>query len=144
MRLAAAHAHAPNRRDEFSLGSYTLEPFVYNQRNPGVMTIRGFGESNFHGQNIWFFNIEPRYVAFHDLTMPWIGGVSLTLAAYVDGGYAWQDKGQASADMYGSVGGGALISLQNFRYTFINWYYAHVVSPFPNDVYSIFLSRSFF
>ena len=143
-RVTYAHSTASDRRDYFSLGGYILEPLVYNARNPGVMTIRGFRESNFSGQNVFFVNAEPRYALVHDLQLPWVGGVSLTLAAYLDGGYAWQDSASAFADCYYSAGGGVLISLQNFRYTFINWYYAHAFRPFANDTLSIFLTRPFF
>ncbi len=144
VRLSVAHTEAKDRRDQLSLGSYTLEPYVYNERNPGIMTIRGFRESQFHGQNLYFFNVEPRYVLFHDLQVPAIGGVSLTLAAYVDGGHAWQDSRDTFSAWYGSAGGGALISLKNFRYTFINWYYAHTFRPYAGDLGSIVLSRAFF
>jgi len=143
-RLTFGHSTSRDRRDLFNLGGYNLEPFVYNERNPGLLTMRGFRESQFAGANIAFANFEPRFDLFHDLDVPVVGNLSLTLAAYVDAGHAWQRSEEVFDDLYLSAGAGALVSLQNFRFTFLNWYYARTFRPFVSDQFFVFFTRPFF
>ena len=80
VRATAAGSTSRDPRDQFILGSDNLDPFVYNQKFPGLLTLRGFKATQFHGQDIYFLNLEARHRIAPRIPL-WILGEAVVQAA---------------------------------------------------------------
>jgi hypothetical protein len=141
VRVAGAHATSDDPRDDLLLGGYNLEPFVYNCRRPGLLNVRGLRHGQMHGRNLAFANLELRYTMLRGLEVPLAGDISLQLAAFGDAGSAW--TGRQTDDLAVVAGGGALLTLLDFRYTYVNWYVARVFQPFAYNTFNVIVTRPF-
>ncbi len=145
VRLTSAHSTSEHANDDFMVGGANLEPFVFNSKLPGLLTVRGVRPGTFHGQELAVANLEPRYTVLHDASVWPVGGVSLQVAAFADAGRAWSDTLSLAQDEVAAVfGAGVLLTLLEFRYTYVNWYLARVVAPLPETVLSVVVTRPFF
>jgi outer membrane protein assembly factor BamA len=145
LRLTAGHSTSANPNDDFVVGGHNLEPFVYNSKLPGLLTVRGVRPGTFHGQELAVANVEPRYTLLRDFDAPAIGGVSLQLAAFMDVGRAWTgDLPSDRRSLAWVAGAGVLWTLLEFRYTYVNWYVARVIEPLPETVLNVVVTRPFF
>lgn len=146
-RLTLAHSTSDDPVDDWNLGGSNLEPFIYGQRHPGLLSVRGLRPHQFRGQEMVFANIEPRFTILREQSLPIGGDMSLQLAAFVDVGRAW--TGEAFSEGWRNdsaliVGGGLLLTLLDFRYTYVNWYVGRVIAPFPDTALGIVVMRQFF
>jgi outer membrane protein assembly factor BamA len=144
LRLTAAHSTSDHANDDFVLGGHNLEPFVFNSKLPGLLSVRGVRPSTFHGRELAFANLEPRYTLLRDFDLWLAGGISLQLAAFIDVGRAWSGALEPRDDLALISGAGVLLTLLEFRYTYVNWYVARVFEPFPETVLNVVVTRPFF
>jgi len=132
--------------DQLSLGADLLDPFTTGTGFPGVMTVRGFAATQLVGATVAWGNAELRYTVAHGLPLGVLGDGGLQAAAFVDAGQAWAPPwlGVArSARPLVSVGGGALFTLIDMRYAYLNWYVARALSPYRAWTLNVILTRPF-
>lgn len=145
VRLTAAHSTSADHDDDLVIGGYNLEPFVYGSKYPGLLTVRGVRAGLLSGPELALANLELRQTLVRDVDLPLAGGTSLQLAAFVDAGSAGRGGARALArDTVVTGGFGLLLTLLDFRYTYVDWYVARVFRPYTDNVFNIVVMRPFF
>jgi hypothetical protein len=145
LRVTAAHSTSADPNDDLVIGGYNLEPFVYGSKYPGLLSIRGVRPGLLHGPDVAFANVELRQTLLRDVELPVAGGTSLQLAVFVDGGSAGRGaRGAIARDTAVTGGLGLLLTLLEFRYTYVDWYVARVFRPYADNVFNIVVTRPFF
>ena len=132
VRTTLARSTSRNVLDGFTLGGDILDPFVHNQITPGILTIRGFRATQFHGQNIWYANAEARQTLTNRIPLWILGEGAAQLAGFVDLGQAWDGATlppRHRRDLALSAGGGLLFTLLDIRAAYLNWYVAQTLLP---------------
>jgi len=90
-----------------------------------------------------------RYTIYHNLPLifDFLGGATIQLAAFFDAGHAWDGRYFSAGlfdDIAISAGAGVLITLLNFRFTYVNYYISHTFHPIKSNMFTILLTRPFF
>ena len=145
VRVTAAHSTSASANDDLVLGGYNLEPFVHGSKYPGLLSVRGVRPGLLHGPELGFVNLELRQTVLRDVDLPLAGGTSLELAVFVDAGSAGRGPARGIVGDTAVAGGvGALLTLLEFRYTYVDWYVARVVRPYGGYAFNIVVTRPFF
>lgn len=144
VRVTAAHGASANANDDLVLGGYNLEPFVHGSKYPGLLSVRGVRPGLLHGPELAFVNLELRQTVLRDVDVPVAGGTSLELAVFVDAGSAGRAARGMVRDTAVAGGVGALLTLLEFRYTYVDWYVARVFRPYGGYELNIVVTRPFF